>query len=122
MQEVVDHEDGTLGGLRLTDGQVVARRVIAVATRMEARTEGLAGLKLPVEDLPDAMGRRFASGMAGTTEVPGVWVAGNATDLAAQVGASAAAGALAGAHINSMLATADTDAALAATQGETPAF
>jgi hypothetical protein len=41
-----------------------------------------------------------------------VWVAGNATDLTAQVGASAAAGALAGADINSMLATADTDAAL----------
>ncbi|MFC8594728.1 hypothetical protein [Streptomyces atroolivaceus] len=31
------------------------------------------------------------SGMAGTTEVPGVWVAGNTTDLAAQGGASAAA-------------------------------
>ncbi|WP_239072017.1 FAD-dependent oxidoreductase [Amycolatopsis sp. SID8362] len=115
VQEVVDNEDGTLGGVRLTDGQVVARRVIAVATRMEARTEGLDGLKLPVEDLPGNMGRRFASGMAGTTEVAGVWVAGNATDLAAQVGASAAAGALAGAHINSMLATADTNAALAAT-------
>jgi hypothetical protein len=41
-----------------------------------------------------------------------VWVAGNATDLVAQVGASAAAGALAGADINRMLATADTDAAL----------
>jgi hypothetical protein len=41
-----------------------------------------------------------------------VWVAGNATDLVAQVGASAAAGALAGADINSSLATADTDAAL----------
>ena len=52
--------------------------------------------------------------MAGQTEVPGVWVAGNATDLFAQVGASAAAGALAGAHINAHLVTADTDADLAA--------
>ena len=68
-------------GVRLTDGQVVARRVLAVATSMLARTEGLEGLGLPMEDLPDGMGRRFASGMAGTTEVPGVWVAGNATDL-----------------------------------------
>ncbi|MFF0308623.1 NAD(P)/FAD-dependent oxidoreductase [Streptosporangium sp. NPDC004379] len=122
VQEVVDDEDGTLAGVRLTDGQVVARRVLAVATRMEARVEGLDGLKLPVEDLPDNMGRRFVSGTAGTTEVPGVWVAGNATDLAAQVGASAAAGALAGAHINRLLATTDTDAALAAAQGETPAL
>jgi thioredoxin reductase len=109
--EVVNDEDGALAGVRLADGQVVARRVLAVAAQMQARTQGLEGLSLPVQDLPN-MGRGFASGMAGTTEVPGVWVAGNATDLAAQVGASAAAGALAGAHINSMLATADTDAAL----------
>ncbi|MFP8940360.1 hypothetical protein ACLIYM_02835 [Streptomyces fenghuangensis] len=49
-------------------------------------------------------------------------MAGNATDLTAQVGASAAAGALAGAHINSLLATADTDTALVAAQDETPAL
>ena len=48
-------------------------------------------------------------------------VAGNATDLAAQVGASAAAGALAGSHINAIPATADTDAALAAAQVGAPA-
>ena len=83
---------------------------------MLARTEGLEDLGLPMEDLPNGMGRRFASGMAGTTEVPGVWVAGNAADLSAQVGASAAAGALAGAHINADLAAADTDAAFAAAQ------
>jgi thioredoxin reductase len=115
VREVVD-EDGTLAGLLLADGTFVARRVIAVAPRMQARSEGLEGLKLPMEDLPDAMGRRFASAMAGATDVPGVWVAGNATDLTAQVGASAAAGALAGAHINALLATADTDAALATAQ------
>ncbi|MEE2037077.1 NAD(P)/FAD-dependent oxidoreductase [Nocardiopsis sp. CT-R113] len=120
VREVVDDENGALAGVRLADGRVVARRVLAVATRMLARTEGLAGLQLPMEALPGGMGRRFASGTAGTTEVPGVWVAGNATDLSAQVGAAAAAGA-AGAHINAMLATADTDAALAAAQGETSA-
>jgi thioredoxin reductase len=52
--------------------------------------------------------------MAGTTDVPGVWVAGNATDLTAQVGASAAGGALAGAHLNADLVSADTALALAA--------
>ncbi|MFI7447353.1 NAD(P)/FAD-dependent oxidoreductase [Nonomuraea sp. NPDC049714] len=116
VREVMTNEDGGIAGVRLTDGTVVARRVLAVATRMRARTEGLHGLKLPMEDLPGDMGRRFASGMAGTTEVPGVWVAGNATDLTAQVGASAAAGALAGSHINAILATADTDAALTTAQ------
>ncbi len=39
----------------------------------------------------------------GQSSVPGVWVAGNATDLMAQVGASAAAGAMAGAVINADL-------------------
>jgi hypothetical protein len=68
-----------------------------------------------MEDLPDGTGRRFATGVAGTTAVPGVWVAGNATDLTAQVGASAAAGALAGAHMNADLAAADMNAALVAT-------
>ncbi|MFB7719212.1 NAD(P)/FAD-dependent oxidoreductase [Nocardia sp. NPDC056100] len=115
--EVVTAEDGTLTGARLADGQFIARRGLAVATRMRARTEGLEGLHLPIQNLPDDMGSSFASGMAGTTEVPGVWVAGNATDASAQVGASGAAGALAGAHINALLATADTDAALAAAQG-----
>jgi thioredoxin reductase len=109
--EVVNDEDGALAGVRLADGQVVARRVLAVGPQMQARTQGLEGLRLPVQDLPN-MGRGFASGTAGTTEVPGVWVAGNATDPVAQVGASAAAGALAGADINKMLAIADTDAAL----------
>ena len=110
----IESDGDDITGVRLSDGQVVPRRVLAVATTMLARTEGLEGLRLPVEDLPGGMGCRFASGMAGTTEVPGVWVAGNATDLTAQVGASAAAGALAGAHMNADLATADTNAALAA--------
>ncbi|GAA4902489.1 NAD(P)/FAD-dependent oxidoreductase [Streptomonospora salina] len=118
VKEVVN-DDGTLVGVRLTDGTLVGRRILAVATQMQARTEGLEGLKVPVENLPDGMGRRFASATAGTTEVPGVWVVGNATDLTAQVGASAAAGALAGSHINALLATADTDAALAAAQKTT---
>ncbi|NNN33425.1 NAD(P)/FAD-dependent oxidoreductase [Streptomyces sp. S3(2020)] len=117
--EVVDDEDGALAGVRLADGQVVARRVLAVAAPVQARTKGLEGLGLPVQELP-GKGRGFASGLAGSTEVPGVWVAGNVTDLVAQVGASAAAGALAGADINRMLAIADTDAALQKTAEASP--
>lgn len=113
-------QDGGIAGVRLTDGRLVPRRVVAVATVMRARTEGLAGLELPMEDLPGGMGRHFVTGLAGTTPVRGVWVAGNATDPTAQVGASAAAGALAGAHINADLATADTDAALTAARQVTP--
>jgi len=108
--------DGDVAGVRLTDGRLVARRVLAVATSMRARTEGLAGLRLPAEELPGGMGCRLASGLAGQTEVPGVWVAGNATDLFAQVGAAAAAGAVAGAHINADLVAADTDEAVTGCQ------
>ena len=107
-------EDGGISGVRLTDGRIVPRRVLAVATTMQARTEGLAQLELPMQNLPGGMGRHYATGTAGTTAVPGVWVAGNAADPTAQVGTSAAAGALAGAHMNADLATADADAALAA--------
>ena len=38
--------------MRLADGQVVARRVLAVVPRTEARNQGLEGLGLPVQDLP----------------------------------------------------------------------
>ena len=103
----VESDENGITGVRVADGQVVPRRVLAVATTMLARTEGLDGLRLPMEDLPGGMGRRFVTGMAGTTDVPGVWVAGNATDLTAQVGASAAAGALAGAQINADLVAED---------------
>jgi thioredoxin reductase len=113
VDQVVAADDGGIAGVRLVDGTLVARSVLAVATTMLVRTDGLEGLGLPVQDLPNGMGRHLVTGTAGTTEVPGVWVAGNATDPSAQVGASAAAGALAGAHINADLVTADTTAALA---------
>jgi hypothetical protein len=43
-----------------------------------------------------------------------VWVAGNATDLAAHVGAAAAAGASSAAQINADLVAEDTERAVAA--------
>ncbi|WP_255378229.1 NAD(P)/FAD-dependent oxidoreductase [Quadrisphaera sp. DSM 44207] len=115
----VESHDEDITGVRLVDGRVVPRRVLAVATTTRARLDGLDGLGLPVRDLPSGAGRHVVSGLAGTTSVPGVWVAGNATELSAQVGASAAAGALAGAHLNADLATADADAALAGTRTAT---
>ena len=50
----------------------------------------------------------------GATSVPGVWVAGNVTDLSAQVVVSAAAGMRAGAMINADLAAEDTARAVEA--------
>ncbi|MCW3159479.1 NAD(P)/FAD-dependent oxidoreductase [Micropruina sonneratiae] len=112
--EVVTGAGGGLAGVRLVDGSHVARTALAVASRLEPRLEGLAALGLPVADLPAGMGRHVPSQLAGTTTVPGVRVAGNVTDPTAQVGASAATGALAGAHLNAELVMADADAAVAA--------
>ena len=59
------------------------------------------------------VGASIESGPQGRTEVPGVWVAGNAGDLSAMVGMSAAEGVMAGAAINLDLVAEDARAAVA---------
>ncbi|WP_367129017.1 NAD(P)/FAD-dependent oxidoreductase [Saccharothrix sp. HUAS TT1] len=95
-------------GVRLADGRVVGREVVAVATRMVARAGFLAELGLKPVEHPSGMGEHVPADPTGRTDVPGVWVAGNVTDLSAQVGASAAAGAAAGAQINADLVAEET--------------
>ena len=105
-------EDDAIRGLRLDDDRLLECEVVAVATRMVARAGFLDQLGLePVPHL-SGMGVHVPSGMAGVTDVPGVWVAGNVTDLMAQVGAAAAAGALAGAHMNADLVAEEAAAAV----------
>jgi thioredoxin reductase len=103
-----------LAGVRLTDGTVIAREVVAVAPRMVAQAGLLASLGLRAVEHPSGAGEHVPADPTGRTDVPGVWVAGNVTDLTAQVGAAAAAAALAAAHINLDLVTEETDAAVAA--------
>ncbi|GAA1103391.1 NAD(P)/FAD-dependent oxidoreductase [Streptomyces javensis] len=103
-----------LVGVRLRDGDVVKREALAVASRMVARTGFLAALGLRPVEHPSGAGEHIPSDATGRTDVPGVWVAGNVTDLSAQVGAAAAAGATAGAHINADLITEETRQAVAA--------
>ncbi|MGO1408320.1 MAG: NAD(P)/FAD-dependent oxidoreductase [Brachybacterium sp.] len=114
IQEIVADADGGLAGVRLASGELVPRTVLTTATVMTPRLDGLEDLGLQLEELPAGMGTTIATGNAGATEVPGVWVAGNASDPSAQVGASAAGGALAGGHIHGMLVMADAEAAVAA--------
>nr|WP_203965339.1 NAD(P)/FAD-dependent oxidoreductase [Actinocatenispora thailandica] len=98
--EVVDDR---LVGLRLADGTLVRRDAIVLATRMVARAGFLGALGLRPVPHPSGFGEHLPVDATGRTEVPGVWAAGNVTDLSAQVGAAAAAGALAGAQINADL-------------------
>ena len=63
---------------------------------------------------PSGAGEYIPADPSGQTEVPGVWVAGNVTDLTAQVGAAAAGAATAAARINADLVMEETQAAVAA--------
>lgn len=110
----VELHDGRLSGVRLTDGTVVARDAVAVATVVRPRAEFLTGLGLVPVEHPSGMGHYLPSDPTGRSAVDGVWLVGNVTDISAQVGAAAAAGALAGAHANADLVMAETAAAVAA--------
>ncbi len=105
-----------LVGLRLADGTVVGREAVTVQSRMVARAGFLAGLGLHPVPHPSGMGKHLAADATGRTDVPGVWVAGNVTDLSAQVGSAAAAGASAAAQVNHDLVLEDTRRAVTASR------
>ncbi|WP_422752192.1 NAD(P)/FAD-dependent oxidoreductase [Micromonospora sp. WMMD708] len=100
-----------LTGVRLDDDRIVPVETVAVASRMVARAGVFAGIG--VTATPHPAGSCIAADETGRTPVPGVWVAGNARDLSAQVGAAAADGARAAAHLNADLVAEDTDRAVA---------
>jgi thioredoxin reductase len=103
-------------GLRLADGTVVAREVVAVASRMVASSPVLADLGLKAVEHPMGFGAAYAAGPMGQTDLPGVWVAGNVTDLMAQVVTAASQGVMAGAAINMDLVNEDADRAVLASR------
>lgn len=107
----VEIEDDRLRGLRLDDGTLVPRDVVAVQTHMVARGALLAGLGLQPAPHPSGAGDFIPADVTGQTDVPGVWVAGNVTDLMAQVVTAASSGVLAAAQINADLVAEDTERA-----------
>lgn len=110
----LDTVDGRLAGVRLEPGGHVACDALVVVPRMVARAAFLHDLGLTPEPHPSGLGEHIPADGTGRTDVAGVWAAGNVTDLAAQVGTSAAAGAFAAAQINADLAAEDTANAVAA--------
>jgi thioredoxin reductase len=108
---ILDTAEGRLTGVRMHDGQVIARPVLVVAPRMTARSHVLSSLGLhPVpHPLGTAVGELIESDPNGRTAFPGVWVAGNVTDIQAQViTAAAAQGLAAAAAINADLIAEET--------------
>ncbi len=95
-------------GVRLTDGTVVACSAVVVAPRLVANARVLTDLGLQLTPHPMGVGESIAADPKGQTEVPGVWVAGNVTDVMAQVVTAAAGGAAAAAAINADLIAEDT--------------
>jgi thioredoxin reductase len=114
--EAVQATEDRITGVRLAGGRVIDLEVIAVGPRFVARSAFLESLGL--EPVPMVMnghvaGVRIPAEETGATSVPGVWVAGNATDLMAQVTGAMAAGTRAAAALNMDLIAADTAAAVA---------
>jgi thioredoxin reductase len=96
--------------VRLRNGHLVPRQALVAAPRFTARADLLAGLGLapaPLENRGHVIGTALVADPMGATEVPGVWVAGNVTDLQAQVIVAAAEGLKAGAAINADLVIED---------------
>ncbi|MFS0702943.1 NAD(P)/FAD-dependent oxidoreductase [Cellulomonas sp. 179-A 9B4 NHS] len=109
----LDVADGALSGVRLASGEVVARQALVVAPRFRANAELLLGLGVePVDQVVHGAvrGTRVPADATGRT-APGVWVAGNAGDVTAQVMAAAAQGMAAATAINVDLVLADARAA-----------
>lgn len=100
--------DDRIAGLRLADGTLVACSAVVVAPRLVASSGVLKGLGLEPTAHPMGIGESIAADPTGRTEVPGVWVAGNVTDVTAQVVGSAAGGVTAAAAINADLVAEDT--------------
>ncbi|WP_229848227.1 NAD(P)/FAD-dependent oxidoreductase [Streptomyces melanogenes] len=116
----LDVEDDRLAAVRLSSGVRVPVSALAVAPRLVARGGVLSGLGLTAVEHPMGVGMYVESDDSGLTGVPGVWVAGNVTDLMAGVPAAAAAGVRAAAAMNADLVATDADAAVAAYRKSAP--
>lgn len=119
--EALEVDGDAIAGVRLVDGTVVPRDAIAVGTRLRVTAPFLGELGVEVADHPSGMGQHVPVDGTGRTTVPGVWAAGNVTDMSAQVGASAAAGAAAGAQINVDLVLEETRSAVDSSRAGRPA-
>lgn len=107
----LEMEAGKLSAVRMDDGRAVEFDALAVPSRTVARAAAFADIG--IEPAEHVMGSYIAADKAGRTSVPGVWVAGNATDPAAQVSGAAADGTRVAMQINTDLVFEDTDRAVA---------
>ncbi len=113
--ERVESDSTGLTGVRLSDDSMVPLDALVVAPKFTARAQALAPLGLKAVEVfmgEHVLGTRIEADTTGATAVTGVWVAGNVTDLQAQVVSCAAAGLAAGAAINADLIAEEARTAL----------
>jgi thioredoxin reductase len=119
----LDLKDDALTGVRLASGRSIPVQALVVAPTFTARTAFLQGLGLASVPHPMGVGSYLDSDESGRVlqdgaVVPGVWAAGNSTNLMAQVVMSAAAGLTVAAGINADLLA--DDLAVAVTEYRLP--
>ena len=119
---VRDEVAGLEGGadVRLATGELVARDAVVVTPRFAANADPVAGLgavPVPTQMNGAVVGSYLAADPTGRTDVPGLWVAGNAGDMGAQVIVAAAQGLKAGAMMNADLIEEETAHAVAGKRG-----
>jgi thioredoxin reductase len=95
----------------LTDGSLLAVDAVVVGPRFTVRGELFEQLGGTLTAHPMTGLPTIDVDFSGRTAVDGVWAAGNARDLMAQVSSSAAQGVMAGAAVNGDLVMADARAA-----------
>jgi thioredoxin reductase len=108
--EGLEIDGDRLAGVRIKGGRVVARKALVVGPRMVARSGLLAGLGLRTEDRViggTPVGEYVPSEQGGATAVPGVYVAGNVTDVTATLIGAAGAGVQAAVALNTDLIAED---------------
>lgn len=104
----VDSVGGVLAGVTLFAGASFSVEALAVGSRMEARSALLESLGLASQVHPSGAGRFIETDAMGSTAVPGVYAAGNVSNLMAQVITAASEGLMAGARINADLIEEET--------------
>lgn len=105
-------EDDVLRAVVLDDGHEFPVDALAVAPRFIARADLYEQLGGALTEHP--IGVFIETGPMGRTELPGVWAAGNVSDLGAMAAVSTGAGVTAAAAINADLVAEDTGAAVQA--------
>jgi len=110
-------ENDELVGVRLANGHVHKCEALVVAPRFVANSAVLTSLGAKTTELEmggRVAGTYVASDATGLTEIAGVWVAGNITDLSGQVIGAAAEAGRSAAAINADLVAEDVRIAVAA--------